>query len=271
MSSSIKDVGKWLVCRPDYYDVRYEINPWMSRDRAPVKGLAKEQWENLHQTLVMLGADLHYVDPSPEQPDMVFTANAGLQLGSTVVLSSFRHSERQGEEPHFQRWFEKNGYNVIELDDCAFEGEGDALFAGETLFMGSGFRTDAKAADQLRDVLRLKEVVTCELVDPYFYHIDTCFCPITAETALVWPGAFTAEAITAMKKHLRLIEIPEADAKQFACNAVVLGSDIIVPAGATKTYELLAKEGFTSHPVELSEFMKAGGAAKCLTMKISRK
>ena len=267
----MKDVGKWLVCRPDFFDVRYEINPWMSRERAPVKSTAGAQWEKLHTILKQLGADLLYVDPAPAQPDMVFTANAGLQLGDTVVLSSFRHSERQGEEEHFQRWFEANNFKVVLLDDCAFEGEGDALFAGDTLFMGSGFRTDEKAAAEIKSILNLKEVVVCGLVDPYFYHIDTCFCPITDDTALIFPGAFSPDSLTKLRKHLRLIEIPVDDAKKFACNAVVLDKDIVLPAGADRTYELLAKEGFSSHPVELSEFMKAGGAAKCLTMKISRK
>jgi N-dimethylarginine dimethylaminohydrolase len=107
-----------------------------------------------------------------------------------------------------------------------------------------------------------------ELKDPRFYHLDTCFCPLTPELAMVVPGAFSDEAIIALKKRMELIEVPEVDATQFVCNAVVLGDDVILPAGCTTTYSMLQKRGYRTYPVELSEFIKAGGAAKCLSLRL---
>lgn len=121
-----------LMCAPDHYDVDYVINPWMegnihksSRDRA------SEQWSKLNFILNEI-AQVDLVQGQQGVPDMVFTANAGLVLGDNAVLSRFYHPERQGEEPHFKKWFADNGFNVFELpEDLPFEGAGDALLDRE--------------------------------------------------------------------------------------------------------------------------------------------
>ncbi|MBX7144012.1 MAG: amidinotransferase [Oligoflexia bacterium] len=260
--------GRWLLCEPKYFDVTYEINPWMSLKRTPERTRAQQQWQALHHTLIRLGAWVEYVDPLPKQPDMVFTANAGLVIGKRCILTRFKHAERQGEEAGYRTWFEQQGYEVVVAKSGFFEGEGDALFAGTTLFVGCGFRTDPAVEGELKQLSGAKELVMCELSNSYFYHLDTCFCPLDAERALVYPGAFSSTSLARMAKYIRLIEIPEADARRFACNMVPLGKRVVVPAGCSATYELLAKEGFEAAPVELDEYMKAGGAAKCLCLRL---
>jgi N-dimethylarginine dimethylaminohydrolase len=188
------DSIRFLMCSPQHYDVDYVINPWMegnihksSRDRAV------EQWQKLHHilkdhTLVDL------VEPQPGWPDMVFTANAGLVLGKTVVLSRFFHKERQGEEPYFKQWFESKGYTVYELPkDLPFEGAGDALLdrEGRWLWAGYGFRSELDSHPYLAKWLDI-EVVSLRLMDERFYHLDTCFCPLTGGYLLYYPPAFDA-------------------------------------------------------------------------------
>lgn len=261
---------RWLVCRPLDYDVRYKINPWMDLTRLPEKELAREQWTTLHHTLLRLGAWLEYVHHEDGLPDMVFTANAGLVRGSDVVLSRFRHKERQGEEGFFQRWFEERGFRILRVTSGAFEGEGDALFAGARLFCGYGFRSDLSAHEETAKLLCVSDLISVELMDPRFYHLDTCFCPLTNELALFYPGAFSAEGIRALERSIELISVPDSDAERFVCNAVVLGKDVVLPARCESTYGLLAARGFASYPVELSEFIKAGGAAKCLSLRLEQ-
>lgn len=260
--------GRWLLCEPEFFDVTYEINPWMSVNRTPQKSLAQKQWQNLHHTLIRLGAWVEYVNPDPKQPDMVFTANAGLIIGNNCILARFRYAERQGEEKGYKEWFENNGFKVLEINSGFFEGEGDALFGGETLFVGYGFRTDLKIKDELQQLTAVKNIVMCELTNSYFYHLDTCFCPIDQNQALYFPGAFSADAIKQMSQHIKLIEIPETDAKKFACNSVVLDKDIVIPAGCTTTCKILENLGFNPYEIELGEYMKAGGASKCLSLKL---
>lgn len=268
LSTTLFPHNRWLVCRPVDYDVRYKINPWMDLLRLPEKILARVQWTALHHTLLRLGAWLEYVHHEDGLPDMVFTANAGLVRGGDVVLSRFRHKERQGEEVFFQRWFEDHDFRVHTVSSGAFEGEGDALFAGERLYCGYGYRSDRPAHEEVAALLNVKDMVAVELVDPRFYHLDTCFCPLTSEVAIFFPDAFSAEGVRALERSIELIPVPALDAEKFVCNAVVLGRDVVVAAGCQLTYDVLASRGFTAHPVDLSEFIKAGGAAKCLSLRL---
>ena len=266
--ASKSGANRWLLCRPSHYDVKYEINSWMHVSVRPAKETAQQQWDALVATLKGLGVEILLVEPLEAQPDMVFTANAGLVRGNTVILSTFRFPERQGEAPAFRRWFEAQGYEVKELSGVAFEGEGDALFAGETLFGGVGFRSDESAYDQIASLLSLPKVVRCRLVDGHFYHLDTCFCPLTPTTALWYPPAFAPENRRMMEGELELIAIPPDEAAHFACNSVVLGDAIIMPDGTPQTRALVEARGFSVHQVPMTEFLKAGGAAKCLSLKL---
>jgi N-dimethylarginine dimethylaminohydrolase len=261
---------RWLVCRPVDYDVRYKINPWMDLANLPEQALARVQWTTLHHTLLRLGAWLEYVQHEQGLPDMVFTANAGLVRGTDFVLSRFRHKERQGEEEHFSRWFADRGFRVHRVTSGAFEGEGDALFAGDRLFCGYGFRSDRSAHEEAAALLSVGDLVAVELADPRFYHLDTCFCPLRKDLAIFYPGAFTPEGVRRLEQSIELVAVPSHDAEKFVCNAVVLGQDVVVAAGCESTYKLLAARGFTAYPVELSEFIKAGGAAKCLSLRLEQ-
>lgn len=267
-SSQLFNCGRWLVCAPSDYDVRYKINEWMDPDRSANQAVALTQWTTLHHHIIRLGGWLEYVSQATGWPDMVFTANAGLVRGKKVVLSKFRHKERAGEESYFKEWFHTANYNLIELRQGAFEGEGDALFAGETLFCGYGFRSDRAALDEVATQLDIKQLVAVKLQDPFFYHLDTCFSPITPELALVHPGAFSTADLELLGRYIELIHVPYEDAVKFVCNAVVLGKNIVLPAGCNATYKALAARGFTSYAVDMTEFIKAGGAAKCLVLKL---
>lgn len=262
--------GTWLLCPPTFFDVSYEINPWMDLRITPDKVRAPEQWKNLHHTLLRLGAYIEYIEPARGNPDLVFTANAGLVRDLTIVMSRFKYKERQGEEPIFRQWFENRGYQIVDITKGSFEGEGDALFAGETLFCGCGFRTDAEVYQEVAEALGVEKTVLCELADPRFYHLDTCFCPLDASRAMFVPSAFTKDSIQRMEQNIELHAVPSEDAERFVCNAMVLGTNIVLPSFCTGTYALLDSLGFKAYPVQLDEFLKGGGSAKCLTLRIDR-
>jgi N-dimethylarginine dimethylaminohydrolase len=256
-----------LLCPPDYYGIEYEINPWMSRARGAEAPLAQQQWKNLHGTLSKLDCKIHLVKPRSKLPDMVFTANAGLTVGRKFIPSNFRHKERAGEAPHFARWMKEHGYEIAGLPkDYYFEGEGDALFGGDALFCGYKFRSDIKSHRAVADMLGCL-VISVELVDPRFYHLDTCFCPLPDGSAFWFPAAFDAYGQRAIREQVKeLVDVDEAEAMHFSCNAVVLDRQIVLPEGAPKLVATLHKGGYKCHELPMSEFLKAGGACKCLTM-----
>lgn len=263
--------SRLLLCRPAFYNVEYQINPWMDVHKTPDKILAAEEWNTLHHTLLRLGAWVEYADQPQGLPDMVFTANAGLINDKTVVLSRFRYLERQGEEPLFKAAFERLGFRVVLITDGCFEGEGDALFCGDTLIGGTGFRSDAKAYDEIKTLLNLKNVKTVELVDPRFYHLDTCYCPVSKDLAFAYPGAFTTQGFKTLESVSEVIKVSEHEAQKFVCNSVVLGKEIVMPQGGNQIVSELTRRGYTVHQLEMSQFMKAGGASKCLCIELDRK
>ncbi len=265
---------RFLMCAPDHYDVDYVINPWMegnihksSRDRAV------EQWQKLYHVLKD-NAIVDLVEPAKGWPDMVFTANAGLVLGKNVVLSRFYHKERQGEEPYFKEWFENNGFTVYELpQDLPFEGAGDALLdrEGRWLWAGYGFRSELDSHSYLAKWLDI-EVLSLRLIDSRFYHLDTCFCPLSGGYLLYYPGAFDAYSNRLIQMRVpaeKRIAIEEADAVNFSCNAVNINSIVVMNKASDRLKQNLVDAGFQIIETPLTEFLKAGGAAKCLTLRFT--
>ena len=205
---------------------------------------------------------------------MVFTANAGLVLGDTVVLSRFFHKERQGEEPFFKNWFEDKGYTVHELPkDLPFEGAGDALLdrEGRWLWAGYGFRSELDSHPYLAKWLDI-EVLSLRLMDERFYHLDTCFCPLNGGYLLYYPQAFDSYSNRMIEMRVpeeKRIAIEEPDAVNFACNAVNIDSVVVMNKVSDALKGRLAASGFQVIETPLTEFLKAGGAAKCLTLRVT--
>lgn len=257
-----------LMCPPEHYGIEYEINPWMSRSRQVDRAAAHRQWEALFDLLRgKLGLSISLLTPQTGLPDLVFTANAGLVHGETFVPSRFRHRERQREAPVFRRWFEKQGYRVHSLPpELFFEGEGDVLRMGDELFAGYRIRSDIQTHARISTILG-RQTLSLELVDDRFYHLDTCFCPLADNAAAYYPPAFDSYARKVIEAEVpRTVEITPGDAVRFACNAVVAGMKVVLPAGCRTLAETLVAWGYEVWETDLSEFLKAGGAAKCLVL-----
>lgn len=257
-----------LMCPPDFYGIEYEINPWMSRSIPSDAERSCQQWQALYDLLIQLQVDVRLMDPVQGLPDLVFTANAGLVWHDVVYLSSFRHAARQGETPVDAAWFSSHGFRTVDVPaGTYFEGAGDALFCGDTLYAGYLVRSDAASMQWLGAQMGCR-VIPLQLVDGRFYHLDTCFCPLDHQTAIYFPGAFDDYARRALSQVPRLIAVDDDEAARFACNSVVVGRDVVLNAGCPKLEAALQSAGFKTHATELSEFLKSGGSAKCLTLRL---
>ena len=258
-----------LMCPPQHYAIHYEINPWMSRQRQADPASALQQWEALQQILEQCGAKISLLQPQAGLPDLVFTANAALIYQRTAHLARFRHPQRQGEEVLDAQWFEQHAYEVQQLPpQLYFEGAGDALFCGETLFAGYRIRSDAAAHQHLARVIGCR-VIPLELIDAYYYHLDTCFCPVAQQQAIYAPAAFDHYGRQVLENEIpELIEVDPDEAKQFACNAVVVGQKVVTNTGCPQLHRQLRSRGFEPIETPLHEFVKSGGSAKCLTLRL---
>ncbi len=262
----------FLMCAPRFFDVQYVINPWMEGNLGSAsRSRAAAQWQALHAA-ISRHADVLLVDPQPGLPDMVFTANAGLVHQGRAALSRFRCPERQGEERHFRDWFAQAGLRPLEIP-VAFEGEGDALFTpdGARLWAGYGWRTELASHALLRELWGV-EVVSLRLTDPSFYHLDTCFTPLSNGDLLFYPPAFDSVSIAlieAFYPQANRIPVEREDALQFACNAINIGHALVLNQISPQLCARLQSRGFDVVQVPLGEFLKAGGAANCLTLRLS--
>ena len=264
-----------LMCPPAYFDVRYAINPWMNPDGNPVdRKRAFAQWTELRRA-IGAHACVSLVDAQPDLPDMCFTANAGLVHGNTFIGSRFLHAERRGEEEHFRNWFAARGYSCATLpDDIVFEGAGDALHdSSGRIWMGYGQRSSLGAVEALREALAV-EVLALQLVDPRFYHLDTCFSPLRAGGVVYFPGAFSPRSLATIEARFAPAErivASESDATALACNIVDLGHLVVLTRASETLRGGLARRGIGVREVDLSEFIKSGGAAKCLVLPLPEK
>ena len=262
-----------LICPPTHFGVEYVINPWMSGQvGAARRRVAQQQWDAL-VALLRDVADVSVIEPGPGLPDMCFAANGGFALGNAFVPARFSVSQRRPEVALFRQWAESAGFDIIDLpDDTAFEGEGDALWwpqsAEPLLWAGYGVRSGLGSHLPLAEHLRVR-VASLRLIDERFYHLDTCFVPLPDGRVVYYPPAFddrSRAVVESLVDRDRRFEVGDEDALNFACNAIRIGRTWIANYASAGLRERLESWGYTVATTPLAEFMKAGGAAKCLTL-----
>ena len=266
---------RFLMCPPHHFGVEYVINPWMQGQvNAADQKLAWKQWMQFHGLMTSY-ADVALMPAVSGLPDLVFTANAALVSNRTAVLSSFRCRERQPEARYYADWLAADGFQVETLPSgVLFEGAGDALFDRGTkpmLWFGYGFRSSASALPYLQRSCEV-EVQGLRLWDPRFYHLDTCFCPLDGGYLLYYPAGFDAQSNANIESRFpcdKRFAVTEQEAIHFACNAVNIGKTIILNYATPELTERLNSRGFEVIQTPVSEFMKAGGSTKCLSLRLN--
>jgi N-dimethylarginine dimethylaminohydrolase len=259
---------QYLMCRPTYFAVDYAINPWMDPSAPVDPALAVRQWEALRATYLDLGHEVLDIEPVPGLPDMVFAANGATVIDGIALAVQFRDAERADEAPAYAAWFERAGFEVYRPKQVN-EGEGDLLLVGGLLLGGTGFRTSPAAHAEAQEVFGWP-VVTLQLVDPRYYHLDTALC-VLGDTVAYLPGAFSRGSQAVLRRLFPdAILASPADAAVLGLNAVSDGAHVVLPAQATGLAAQLRERGYATIGVDLSELRKAGGGPKCCTLEVRR-
>jgi N-dimethylarginine dimethylaminohydrolase len=265
-----------LLCPPQYFDVVDQKNPYMSRDTAVDRVKARSQWETLCGVLQQNGCKVETIAPIEGLEDMVFAANQvfvgeKIGYGKFAVPSRMVYPSRHREVAFYAQWFRAHDYRLIELDygDDYLEGHGDLLWHpdGSRIYAGYGFRSTLGGVEKFATAMSEMEipVVPLELVDPYCYHLDTCLCPLNTEAALIFPGAYSAEALAALHKIWKRVHLLTAEeAHRFMGNGIVVNGSYITPYVTPPLEAILHEEGLTPVAVDTSEFEKAGGSCFCM-------
>ncbi|HWJ83994.1 MAG TPA: N-dimethylarginine dimethylaminohydrolase [Cellulomonas sp.] len=266
-----RTIRRYLMCEPTHYTVSYEINPWMDKTRYTDADLAVRQWRTLRDTYLELGHTVETIDPIPGLPDMVYAANGATVVDGVVYSAAFRYPERQPEGPAYQKWFADRGF-VTHTAAQTNEGEGDLLVVGDVILAGTGFRTERAAHAEAQELFG-RPVISLDLVDPHYYHLDTALAVISSDPAspqvAYFPPAFSAGSRAVLEQLFPdAILASERDAVALGLNAVSDGENVVVAPGAVDLAAALRERGYTPIPVDTSELLKGGGGAKCCTLEI---
>lgn len=268
------DRPTFLMCPPEWYGVAYVHNPWMAGNvHRSSRDLAFAQWKSLYNLLRGM-ADVRLLHPEIGCPDMVFLGHGALLGSGIAAMSSFAHEERRAETAHLRAWLSGQGFLLWDTPrEVGFEGEGDAAFShqGSMLWAAHGVRTCRSSHAHVADAWGVP-VRSLHLVDPRFYHLDTCFAPLAGGFLLYYPEAFDADSRALIEEDFpaeKRICVSEADATRMACCALNLGRMVFTgQISASLAGELFDRE-FDVVQLELSEFIKGGGGARSLALRLS--
>jgi N-dimethylarginine dimethylaminohydrolase len=252
---------------PRFFAVDYAINPWMDTTKPVDAALAKTQWQQLHDLYLRLGHSVDLVEPVPGLPDMVYAANGGLIIDGTALVARFKYPQRQQESVAYGEWLQAQGFKPVNAKHVN-EGQGDLLPVGGIILGGHGFRTALRAHSEIAAIFD-RRVISLELVDPRFYHLDTALTVLDDTTIAYYPPAFTYVS----RAHLETlfpdaIVVDSSDAYAFGLNAVSDGRHVVLPAAAAGFAQQLSGAGFEPIGVEMSELLKGGGSVKCCTLEV---
>ncbi|GAA1975073.1 dimethylargininase [Microbacterium pumilum] len=266
----------YLMCRPEHFTVSYTINPWMEPANPTDTARAIQQWQTLYDTYIALGHDVHLIDPIEGLPDMVYTANGGFIIDGVAYGAKFRFQERVPEGPAFMAWFGESGFDVVDPLEVN-EGEGDFLLVGDTILAGTGFRSTGDSHRELSEVFG-KEVVSLNLVDPRFYHLDTAISvldpvegPDGVEKANIayLPGAFDARGQQILaERYPDAILVSDEDGAVFGLNSASDGLNVLISPRAKGFEAQLRERGYNPVLIDLSELLLGGGGIKCCTLEL---
>jgi len=256
-----------LMCRPEYFSVVYRINPWMDPHLPTDTALAVRQWETLYQTYLDLGFDVQLVDPINGLPDMVYAANGGFVLDGIAYGASFTHPERQAEGPAYMDWFRDAGFDVRAPQNIN-EGEGDFLLVGDVILAGTGFRSATDSHTEVGEIFG-RPVITLELVNPSFYHLDTAIAVLDDTNIAYLPSAFSKESLEILQeRYPDAIQVGEVDAAVLGLNSFSDGYNVVIATRATEFESQLRERGYNPIGVDLSELLLGGGGVKCCTLEL---
>jgi ornithine--oxo-acid transaminase len=264
----------FVMCPPEWYGVDYVLNPWMAGNvHRSCRDLAFAQWKGFHNVLRGV-ADVRLLHPEPGCPDMVYIGHAALVHHGVAAISSFHPMERRAESTYIRRWLASQGFLLWETPrETAFEGEGDLCFndSGTALWAAHGVRTCKASHRHVADAWHVP-VTSLHLVDPRFYHLDTCFTPLSGGYLLYYPGAFDAASLALIERAFpadKRIAVSEADATRMACSALNLDRTVFTGEISRELAGRLFDTGFDVVQLELGEFMKGGGGARSLALRLS--
>lgn len=257
-----------LMCRPNFFRIAYQINPYMDTSLQPDPRKLTEEYKQIVAAHIEAGRTVRFMDPDPDQPDMTYTANQALIRGKKAVLGNLP-PERAGETKFLRPWLEAAGFEVL---DCPFRfsGQGDAVPTGTgAVLKGREWRSDPRSDDFIREALGY-EIIPVHTISDAWYDDDLVFGVIRPGLiAVAWDVLDEpSKQVLRARDDLEFIDVSLEEAKHFVCNLVSDGQTVVMPEGGPMLAAELESRGFTVIQRSIEQLKLGGGAIRCTTLAL---
>jgi N-dimethylarginine dimethylaminohydrolase len=232
------------------------------------------------RTLTDLGVRVDVLPETCGQVDSVYSYDSVFVTGRGAVVLNPVKPARSGEAEVMERDLAGLGVPVIgRLGAGATADGGDLLWLDETtLAMGRGFRTNAAAHTQLRDLLAQEGVETVSYDLPYGRGPEHCL-HLMSSVSLIGPRVavvFLPQLPIALhewlvERDVALVEVTEEEYDLQGCNVLATApNEAVVFAGVPRVVAGLEALGVAVHEVAGDQFVLGDGGPTCLTRPLLR-
>lgn len=255
------------MCQPYPFDAAEADRPWTDRTagRALTSRRALTQWGRLYSLYLSLGHDVRLIGPLPGLPDAVRAAATATVVDGLVLGA--RRGEGDGE-PAYLDWFRAHGFTEVRGAAYANEGARDFLATGSRLLAGHRSAGPPDAHREARGYFR-RPLISLELADPRFPHLDTALTVLDGDEIMYCPAAFSEagrDVLAGLFPDALVVDEPDAAAP--ALNAVSDGLHVVLPEGADRVAAGLRDRGFRPIGTDLSELLRGDGGVRSCTLEL---
>ncbi|NQW18356.1 MAG: hypothetical protein HQ478_12810 [Chloroflexi bacterium] len=237
---------------------------------------ATRQWNGMVEAMEEAGAEVELLEPSPDSPAQVFTADGAVILGDHQALILRNDGPRGALEPrNFADWLRDDGFEVESIPPNRTLDGGNTLRLHDDSFAcglkpeadGSGERYFAKLLKLTGGTL-LHQI---RLTDRRYLHLDMAIGRVGDAGYLVFKSALenglaSLEGTPIVDREIILVDTQ--DAERFACNGITIGDTFMTGKISASLIDAIERLGYRAVTLDLDEFHKAGGGLKCLTLPL---
>jgi N-dimethylarginine dimethylaminohydrolase len=257
-----------LMCRPHYFRIAYQINPYMDLSQQPDPRELKAEYKSIVEAHISAGRTVHFIDPDPDLPDQLYTANQALIRGKQAVLGNLP-PQRARETELLRPWLEEHGYEVIGCP-YPFSGQGDCLPTGTgAVIKGRGWRSDPRSDDVVREALGY-DIIPIQTISDAWYDNDLVFGIIQPGlVAVAWDALDEpSQQLLRGRDDLEYIDVSLEEAERFACNLVSDGTTVVMPAGCPQLAADLTARSLKVVERPIDQLRLGGGAIRCSALAL---
>jgi len=230
-------------------------------ERTPVDvDLAVQQWEGYVAALHAAGWSTIEVPPLEECPDSVFVEDAVVMYGDRAVITRPGADERKPETAAVATVLGDLGYDVVAIEAPGTLDGGDVLKHDDTVWVGTGGRTNAEGVAQLTAFLEPCGARVVAVPLEKVLHLKSAVTALPDGTVVGYeplvddPGVWDS-----------FLPVPE----ESGSHVVLLGGDtVLMSADAPRSQALFESRGLRVVTVDISEFIKLEGCVTCLSVRL---